>query len=273
MPGLVPQGQPTLSTSAQSSVAEDEPDQRASEAASLKALGFVVGWRSTSHRPRAVSRRRRPLGGRAVPLGPGRKRRDRRPAQAGAQAWRKRILSRASRRTRLRLPRFATDANVASGVGHYYYFGFSTGGAGGPTRAQPSRPPEPIPSRPRLRRLEPNGAVRYPQPRPITRTDLYARNSMGASGRAGKRHSSRAQLDGALQDRCGNSALCPGLVALKPLSVYLEPRRPHGVVAPVLIHDPGAEPSTPVKQDPGPMAERSKTLGTCNSAGQRTRSE
>lgn len=88
---------------------------------------------------------------------------------------------------------------------------------------------------------------------------------MGASGRAGKRHSSRAQLDGALQDRCGNSALCPGLVALSPLSVYLQPRRPHGVVAPVLIHDPRVRTRPlPVKQDPGPTAERSKTLGTCN---------
>src|SRR5271167_1322836 len=43
LPGFVPQGPLTLSTSAQSSVAEDEPDQRASEAASLKALGFVAG--------------------------------------------------------------------------------------------------------------------------------------------------------------------------------------------------------------------------------------
>jgi hypothetical protein len=41
--GFVPQGPLTLSTSAQSAVAEAPPDQRASEAASLKALGFVAG--------------------------------------------------------------------------------------------------------------------------------------------------------------------------------------------------------------------------------------
>ena len=43
LPGLVPRGHLTLSTSAQSWVAEAPPDQRASEAASLKALGFVAG--------------------------------------------------------------------------------------------------------------------------------------------------------------------------------------------------------------------------------------
>jgi hypothetical protein len=39
----VPAGQLKLSTTAQSAVAEAPPDQRASEAASLKALGFVAG--------------------------------------------------------------------------------------------------------------------------------------------------------------------------------------------------------------------------------------
>jgi hypothetical protein len=43
LPGFVPVGQLKLSTTAQSAVAEAPPDQRASEAASLKALGFVAG--------------------------------------------------------------------------------------------------------------------------------------------------------------------------------------------------------------------------------------
>src|SRR5438552_2243726 len=43
LPGFVPHGYRTPSTSAQSWVAEYPPEQRASEAAKLKALGFVAG--------------------------------------------------------------------------------------------------------------------------------------------------------------------------------------------------------------------------------------
>jgi hypothetical protein len=43
LPGFVPQGYRAPSTSAQSEVAEYPPEQRASEAARLKALGFIAG--------------------------------------------------------------------------------------------------------------------------------------------------------------------------------------------------------------------------------------
>jgi hypothetical protein len=43
LPGFVPQGYRAPSTSAQSEVAEFPPEQRASEAARLKALGFIAG--------------------------------------------------------------------------------------------------------------------------------------------------------------------------------------------------------------------------------------
>jgi len=43
LPGFVPAGQLKLSTSAQSAVAEDPPEQRAAEEARLKALGFIAG--------------------------------------------------------------------------------------------------------------------------------------------------------------------------------------------------------------------------------------
>src|SRR6202049_4619357 len=42
LPGFVPQGYMPPSTSAQSEVAEDPPAKRASEAARLKALGFIA---------------------------------------------------------------------------------------------------------------------------------------------------------------------------------------------------------------------------------------
>jgi hypothetical protein len=43
LPGFVPQGYRAPSTSAQSAVAEYPPERRASEAARLKALGFIAG--------------------------------------------------------------------------------------------------------------------------------------------------------------------------------------------------------------------------------------
>ena len=43
LPRFVPAGQLKLSTSAQSAVAEDPPEQRAAEEARLKALGFIAG--------------------------------------------------------------------------------------------------------------------------------------------------------------------------------------------------------------------------------------
>ena len=45
LPGFVPQGTPTLGTSAESWVAEEQvpPEKRAAETANLRALGFVAG--------------------------------------------------------------------------------------------------------------------------------------------------------------------------------------------------------------------------------------
>ncbi len=139
MPGLVPQGQPTLSTSAQSSVAEDEPDQRASEAASLKALGFVAGLEEhLAPSTGGVANE----GGLSVVE----QFRSAQGASGEIAAQLKQALRRGeSAFTVSGIPGArgfgyhgsTTDANVAFAVGPYYYLvGFSTGGAGGPTRAQ-----------------------------------------------------------------------------------------------------------------------------------------
>lgn len=137
--GFVPQGPPTLSTSAQSSVAEDEPDQRASEAASLKALGFVAGL-DERLAPSAVGVANE--GGVSVV-----------EQFRAAQGANDEIAAQLKQALRRGESAFAVagipdargfgysgstnDANVAFAVGPYYYLvGFSTGGAGGPTRAQ-----------------------------------------------------------------------------------------------------------------------------------------
>jgi hypothetical protein len=138
LPGFVP-GHLTLSTSAQSWVAEEPPDQRASEAASLKALGFVAG----------LDEQLAPSKGGVADEGGVSLVEQFRSAQ-GANHEIAAQLKQALRRgesafTVARIPGArgfgysgsTTDANVEFAVGPYYYLvGFGTGGAGRPTRAQ-----------------------------------------------------------------------------------------------------------------------------------------
>jgi hypothetical protein len=139
LPGFVPQGPLTLSTSAQSAVAEAPPDQRASEAASLKALGFVAGLDEKL----APSK-----GGVANEGGVSLVElfRSSHGASGEVASQLKQALKRGE--STFAVPGIpgargfgfsgsSTNANVAFAVGPYYYLvGFGTGGAGGPTRAQ-----------------------------------------------------------------------------------------------------------------------------------------
>jgi hypothetical protein len=139
LPGLVPQGPLTLSTSAQSAVAEAPPEQRASEAASLKALGFVAGL---------VEKLAPSKGGVANEGGVSLVElfRSSHGASGEVASQLKQALKRGE--SSFAVPGIpgargfgfsgsSTNANVAFAVGPYYYLvGFGTGGAGGPTRAQ-----------------------------------------------------------------------------------------------------------------------------------------
>jgi hypothetical protein len=139
LPGFVPQGPLTLSTSVQSAVAEAPPDQRASEAASLKALGFVAGLNEKL----APSK-----GGVANEGGVSLVElfRSSHGASGEVASQLKQALKRGE--STFAVPGIpgargfgfsgsSTNANVAFAVGPYYYLvGFGTGGAGGPTRAQ-----------------------------------------------------------------------------------------------------------------------------------------
>jgi hypothetical protein len=139
LPGFAPHGHLTLSTSAQSWVAEAPPDQRASEAASLKALGFVAG----------LNEQLAPAKGGVADEGGVslvEQFRSARGANDEVAAQLKQALRRGeSAFTVAGIPgargfgysRSTTDANVLFAVGPYYYLvGFGTGGAGHPTRAQ-----------------------------------------------------------------------------------------------------------------------------------------
>jgi hypothetical protein len=139
LPGFGPNRPLTLSTSTQSWVAEDPPDQRASEAASLKALGFVAGLEEQL----APSK-----GGVADEGGVSlvEQFRSAKGANDEIAAQLKQALKRGeSAFTVAGIPGArgfgysgsTTDANVAFAVGPYYYLvGFGTGGGGRPTRAQ-----------------------------------------------------------------------------------------------------------------------------------------
>src|SRR3984893_580233 len=139
LPGFVPQGPLTLSTSAQSAVAEAPPDQRASEAASVKALGFVAGL---------VEKLAPSKGGVAGEGGVSLVElfRSSHGASGEVASQLKQALKRGE--SAFAVPGIpgargfgfsgsSTNANVAFAVGPYYYLvGFGTGGSGGPTRAQ-----------------------------------------------------------------------------------------------------------------------------------------
>ena len=140
LPGLVPQAPLTLSTSVQSAVAEAPPDQRASEAASLKALGFVAG----------LDEKLAPSKGGVANVG-GLSLVELFRSSHGASGEVASQLKQALKRgeSTFAVPGIpgargfgfsgsSTNANVAFAVGPYYYLvGFGgTGGAGGPTRAQ-----------------------------------------------------------------------------------------------------------------------------------------
>lgn len=141
LPGFVPRAPPTLSTSAQSWVAEAPPNQRASEAAGLKALGFVAG----------LNEQLAPSKGGVANEGGVSLVEQFRSAQ-GANDEIAAQIKQALRRgesafTVAGIPGArgfgysgsTTDANVLFAVGPYYYlvgFGTAGGGAGGPTRAQ-----------------------------------------------------------------------------------------------------------------------------------------
>jgi hypothetical protein len=133
--GFVPRGYRPPSTSAQSWVAEFPPEQRASEAARLKAAGFVAG-----------------IGEQLAPAQGGANReaisvveqfRSAHGANGEVAAELKQALAHgqvAFAVTGIPGARgfgSGTDANVAFSVGPYYYLvGFSSGGAGTPTRSQ-----------------------------------------------------------------------------------------------------------------------------------------
>jgi hypothetical protein len=141
LPGLVPQGPPKVSTSAQSWVAEAPPAQRASEAASLRTLGFVAG----------LSQQLAPSKGGIASQGGVSVVEQFRSAQGASgaiAAQLKQALARGESAFAVAgipgargfgFSGSSTDANVAFAVGPYYYlvgFGSPGSGAGGPTRAQ-----------------------------------------------------------------------------------------------------------------------------------------
>ncbi len=137
LPGFVPQGYRAPSTSAQSEVAEFPPERRASEAARLKALGFIAG----------ISEQLAPAGGsgatgEAISLVE--QFRSAHGANGEVAAQLKQALARGE--TAFAVPGVPgargfgsstaspPDANVAFPVGAYYYLvGF---GSSAPTRSQ-----------------------------------------------------------------------------------------------------------------------------------------
>jgi hypothetical protein len=141
LPGFVPHPQVTLSTSAQSWVAEAPPAQRASEAASLKALGFVAGLNEQLAPSKSGVAN---AGGVSLVE----QFRSAHGANDEIAAQLKQALGRGeSAFTVAGIPGArgfgfsgsTTDANVEFAVGPYYYlvgFGFGSGGAGPLTRAQ-----------------------------------------------------------------------------------------------------------------------------------------
>jgi hypothetical protein len=138
-PGFVPQGYGAPSTSAQSWVAEYPPEQRASEAARLKALGFIAG----------ISEHLAPAQGgganrEAISLVE--QFRSAHDASGNVAAQLKQALARGE--SAFVVPGIpgargfgsstsSTDANVAFPVGAYYYLiGFSSPSASAPTHSQ-----------------------------------------------------------------------------------------------------------------------------------------
>lgn len=136
LPGLVPQGHLALSTSVQSWVAESPPELKASEAASLKALGFIAG----------LSERLAPANGgsgmsEAISLAEQFRSAHGANGEIAAQ-YDPALKHGASAFAVPGIPGArgfgsSTDGNIAFSVGPYYYIvGFSSGAAGTPTRAQ-----------------------------------------------------------------------------------------------------------------------------------------
>jgi hypothetical protein len=136
LPGFVPQGYRGPSTSAQSWVAEFPPGQRASEAARLKALGFIAG---------IVEQLAPAQGGGATgeAISLVEQFRSAHGANGDIAAQLKQALTRGESTfavagiTGARGFGHSTDENVAFSVGAYYYLvGFGSGGASAPTRSQ-----------------------------------------------------------------------------------------------------------------------------------------
>jgi hypothetical protein len=137
LPGFVPQGYRAPSTSAQSEVAEYPPEQRAPEAARLKALGFIAGISE-----RLAPAQRGGATGEAISLVE--QFRSAHGANGEVAAQLKQALARGE--TAFAVPGIPgargfgsstaspPDANVALPVGAYYYLvGF---GSSAPTRSQ-----------------------------------------------------------------------------------------------------------------------------------------
>jgi hypothetical protein len=137
LPGFVPQGFSPPSTSAQSAVAEYPPERRASEAAKLKALGFIAGI--TEHLGPAQG-----IGATGEAISLVEQFRSAQGANGEVAAQLKQALARGE--TAFAVPGIPgargfgsstaspPDANVAFPVGAYYYLvGF---GSSAPTRAQ-----------------------------------------------------------------------------------------------------------------------------------------
>jgi hypothetical protein len=139
LPGFAPAGQPKLSTSAQSAVAEDPPEQRASEEAKLKALGFIAGLSE-----RLAPAKGSGATGEAISLVE--QFRSAHGANAEIAAQLKQALTRGESAFAVAgipgargfgFSASSANANVAFPVGAYYYLvGFGSSPASGPTRSQ-----------------------------------------------------------------------------------------------------------------------------------------
>jgi hypothetical protein len=139
LPGLVPAGQLKLSTTAQSAVAEDPPEQRAAEEARPKALGFIAGLKERLAPANGIGATGEAIS--AVELF-----RSSHGASGELASQLKQALKRGE--SAFAVPGIpgargfgfsgsSTNANVAFAVGPYYYLvGFGAPSASAPTRAQ-----------------------------------------------------------------------------------------------------------------------------------------
>jgi hypothetical protein len=193
--GFVSQGYRSPSTSAQSWVAEFPPEQRASEAARLKAAGFVAG-----------------IGEQLAPAqGDGANREaisvvEQFRSAHGANGEVAAELKQALAHDQVAFAVMGipgargfgsgTDANVALSVGPYYLVGFSSGRAGTPARTLTAHNGrrKPLPSSPRLRRLT------------ATAASVRSSNSGTAACSRCPRHTTRRRI-GTTPNRFGSRPL------------------------------------------------------------------